>query len=140
MFWVAVSENSACRISCFELIETVIGGNSLTPVLGNELSAPALGMKVEVWDEEGHNIDASGEKGELVIVTPFPSMPLTFWGEGGVEKYRQAYFDVYPGIWTQGDLLSRDVKTKGYFIHGRSDGVLNPGGEDHCSALWWNDY
>lgn len=87
-------------------------------------------MKVEIWDQTGHNIEESGQEGELVITKPFPSMPVTFWGKGGSEKYRKAYFDTFPGVWTHGDFVSRTNKTKGYLIHGRSDGVLNPGGKN----------
>ncbi|UPL02939.1 hypothetical protein LCI18_013873 [Fusarium solani-melongenae] len=100
-------------------------GSGGTDMLGG---TAALGMKVEIWDENGNNIDGSGQKGELVITKPFPSMPVTFWGEGGDEKYRNAYFDTFPGVWCHGDFVSRDIKTKGYLVHGRSDGVLNPGG------------
>jgi acetoacetyl-CoA synthetase len=116
----------------------VIGGNNLIRIHGNELAAAALGMKVEIWDENGNNIDDSGQKGELVITKPFPSMPVTFWGEGGDEKYRNAYFDTFPNVWCHGDFVSRDIKTKGYLVHGRSDGVLNPGGESSSLCLYFD--
>ncbi|KAJ3460911.1 hypothetical protein MRS44_011778 [Fusarium solani] len=111
-----------------DMLGGIIGGNNLIQIHGNELAAATLGMKVEIWDENGNNIDDSGQKGELVITKPFPSMPVTFWGEGGDEKYRNAYFDTFPNVWCHGDFVSRDTKTKGYLVHGRSDGVLNPGG------------
>ena len=93
-----------------------------------EISSPALGMKVEIWDQNGVNIEDSGEKGDLVITKPFFSMPVTFWGEGGEEKYRKAYFDAFPGVWCHGDFIKKNPYTGGYEILGRSDGVLNPGG------------
>jgi acetoacetyl-CoA synthetase len=118
-----------------DVLGCIIGGNSLMPVYGIELAGPALGMDVQVWDAAGRNIAATGDKGELVIVTPFPSMPVSFWGENGVEEYRKAYFDRYPGIWCHGDFVSMNPKTGGYLIHGRSDGVLNPGGMLHLFGL-----
>jgi hypothetical protein len=100
-----------------------------------ELSGPSLGMKVEIWDENGHNIEDTGEKGDLVVTTPFFSMPITFWGEDGMEKYRKAYFEQFPGVWTQGDFIKKNPVTGGYEILGRSDGVLNPGGKHHLLSI-----
>ncbi|KAL6405398.1 acetoacetate-CoA ligase [Ilyonectria robusta] len=102
------------------------------------LVAPTLGMQVEIWDQDGRNIENSGQKEDLVITKPFFSMPVTFWGEGGHEKYRKAYFDIFPGIWCHGDFISKDLKTQGYVIHGRSDGVLNPGGVRFGTADLYN--
>src|SRR6478735_2955070 len=106
----------------------VVGGKLIVPLHGPQLAAPSLGMQVEIWDQSGRNIEDSGLKGDLVITKPFFSMPVTFWGEEGHEKYRKAYLDVFPGIWCHGDFISKDFKTQCYIIHGRSDGVLNPGG------------
>ncbi|KAH7189899.1 hypothetical protein DER44DRAFT_852509 [Fusarium oxysporum] len=111
-----------------DLAAGIVGGNLVVPLHGPQLAAPNLGMQVEIWDQDGRNIENSRQKGDLVITKPFFSMPVTFWGEGGHEKYRKAYFDVFPGIWCHGDFISKDLETHGYVIHGRSDGVLNPGG------------
>ncbi|KAI8936119.1 hypothetical protein NX059_007618 [Plenodomus lindquistii] len=111
-----------------DLVGTIVGGNPLVTIHGGELAAAGLGMSVEVFDGSGQNIEDSGEKGELVITRPFLSMPISFWGEGGMEKYRKAYFDDFPGVWSHGDFIQKNPVTKGYVILGRSDGVLNPGG------------
>jgi acetoacetyl-CoA synthetase len=103
-------------------------GSPALPVHAGEISAPSLGMKVEIWSFDGKNVEDLGEKGELVITKPFFSMPTTFWGPGGEGKYRKAYFDTFPGIWCHGDFISKNPQTGGYEILGRSDGVLNPGG------------
>jgi acetoacetyl-CoA synthetase len=92
-------------------------------------------MKVEIFDDSGENIEDSGEKGDLVITKPFFSMPVGFWGEGGLEKYRNAYFEQFPGVWYHGDFIKRNPATGGYEIIGRSDGVLNPGGKLSSSYL-----
>lgn len=97
-------------------------------IYSGEISAAGLGMKVEIWDQRGNNIEDSGEKGDLVITRPFFSMPITFWGPDGQEKYRKAYFGQFHGIWCHGDYIKKNPKTGGYEILGRSDGVLNPGG------------
>ncbi|MBY0266711.1 MAG: acetoacetate--CoA ligase [Burkholderiales bacterium] len=106
-------------ISCFAL------GCPVLPVWRGELQCRGLGMKVEVWNDEGRPV--RGEKGELVCTAPFPSMPTGFWNDADGTKYRAAYFERYPGVWHHGDyveLTSHD----GLMIHGRSDAVLNPGG------------
>jgi acetoacetyl-CoA synthetase len=115
---------------------TVVGANTMASIHKGELAAANLGMKVEIFDTEGKNIEWSGEKGDLVITRPFLSMPVTFWGRDGMEKYRKAYFDEFPGVWNHGDFIRRNPRTGGYEILGRSDGVLNPGGK-HLNLLVW---
>ncbi|MBI3452345.1 MAG: acetoacetate--CoA ligase [Rhodospirillales bacterium] len=99
-------------------------GNPLGPVWRGEIQARALGMAVEVFDENGK--PARAAKGELVCTKPFPSMPIGFWNDDGT-KYRAAYFEKYPGVWTHGDWTELTVHD-GAIIYGRSDAVLNPGG------------
>jgi acetoacetyl-CoA synthetase len=106
-------------VSCFAL------GNPVLPVWRGELQSRGLGMKVEVFDDDGNPIQ--GEKGELVCTAPFPSMPIYFWNDPQGEKYRAAYFDKYPNIWCHGDYVEL-TEHQGLIIHGRSDAVLNPGG------------
>lgn len=94
-----------------------------------EIAGANLGMKVEIWNSEGRNIEDTGEKGDLVITKPFFSMPIGFWGKSGEAKYRAAYFEQYAGVWYHGDFIRKNPATGGYEILGRSDGVLNPGGK-----------
>jgi acetoacetyl-CoA synthetase len=100
-------------------------GNPILPVWRGEIQCRALGLKVEVFDEEGRSI--KGEKGELVCTRPFPSLPLGFWNDAGGDKYRAAYFESFPGVWTHGDWCEITAHD-GMVIYGRSDAVLNPGG------------
>ncbi|MBX3665676.1 MAG: acetoacetate--CoA ligase [Burkholderiales bacterium] len=106
-------------ISCFAL------GCPILPVWRGELQCRGLGMKVEVWNDEGKPV--RGEKGELVCTAPFPSMPVGFWNDPEGGKYRAAYFERYPGVWHHGDYVELTAHD-GLMIHGRSDAVLNPGG------------
>jgi acetoacetyl-CoA synthetase len=82
-------------------------------------------MKVEAFNEQG--VSVVGEKGELVCTAPFPSMPIYFWDDPDGQKYKKAYFDVYPGIWRHGDFIEINERG-GVVISGRSDATLNPGG------------
>ena len=107
-------------VSCF------VGGNPVAPVWRGEIQCRALGMKVEVFDESGRALPP-GEKGELVCTRPFPSMPIGFWNDPDGRKYRAAYFERFPGVWTHGDYIEL-TGHDGVIIYGRSDAVLNPGG------------
>lgn len=106
-------------ISCFG------AGNPILPVYRGELQCRALGMQVDVYDNDGCSL--RGEKGELVCTSAFPSMPIEFWSDPDGSRYHAAYFARYPGVWHQGDYAEM-TENNGIVIHGRSDAVLNPGG------------
>jgi len=106
-------------VSCFAL------GNPIGPVYPGELQCRGLGMKVEAYDNCGTPV--INKKGELVCTAPFPSQPVGFWNDPDREKYQNAYFEVYPGIWHHGDYIEI-TGTGGVIIYGRSDATLNPGG------------
>ena len=112
-------------ISCFAL------GDPTAQVHRGELQTRGLGMRVEVFDEDGRPL-GPGEKGELVCTAPFPSMPLGFWpldssNDDGDRQYHAAYFERFPGVWHHGDYCEL-TEHGGMKIWGRSDAVLNPGG------------
>jgi acetoacetyl-CoA synthetase len=99
--------------------------NPILPVWRGELQCRSLGMKVEVWDEDGRAL--VGRKGELVCTRPFPSMPVGFWNDPGGKRYHEAYFARYPNVWCHGDYC--ELTARGTMIvYGRSDATLNPGG------------
>lgn len=102
-----------------------VGGNPLSPVWRGEIQGPMLGMAVDVYDELGRPV--RGEKGELVCVKPFPSMPVMFWNDPDGTKYHNAYFARFQDIWCHGDFAEL-TEHGGMIIHGRSDATLNPGG------------
>jgi len=106
-------------VSCF------VGGNPTGPVWRGEIQCRALGMHVDVWNDEG--VPVRQQKGELVCTMPFPSMPIGFWNDPDGRKYRTAYFERFPGVWTHGDYCEITAHD-GVIIYGRSDAVLNPGG------------
>jgi len=108
-----------------DLCSAFVGGCPLVPVYEGELQARALGAAVEAWDPEGRPL--IGEVGELVLTEPMPSMPLYFWGDPDSERYREAYFDTYPGVWRHGDWI--EITERGTaIISGRSDATINRGG------------
>jgi acetoacetyl-CoA synthetase len=95
------------------------------PVWRGEIQGPALGMAVDVFDEEGKPTRSG--KGELVCTRPFPSMPVGFWNDPHGKKYQNAYFSRFENIWHHGD-FAEWTQHGGIIIHGRSDATLNPGG------------
>jgi acetoacetyl-CoA synthetase len=108
-----------------EINACFVTGNPTAPVYRGEIQAPALGMAVDVFDDDGRSI--RGEKGELVCTAPFPSQPVGFWNDPERRRYLATYFERYPGAWHHGD-FAETTANGGYVIHGRSDSVLKPGG------------
>jgi acetoacetyl-CoA synthetase len=102
-----------------------VGAAPLLPVIEGVIACRCLGAKVEAYDPAGRPL--IGELGELVITAPMPSMPVGFWNDPDGKRYREAYFDVYPGVWRHGDWIT--IGADGTcVITGRSDATLNRGG------------
>jgi acetoacetyl-CoA synthetase len=105
---------------CFAL------GSPIQPVYAGELQGPALGMKVKAYNEDGESV--VDQQAELVCEAPAPSMPLYFWNDPDGDKYRKAYFTVYPNVWRHGDWIIIHSATGGITFLGRSDFTLKPSG------------
>jgi len=108
-----------------DLCTAFVGGAATLPVYRGEIQARALGAAVEAWDEDGEPVVE--EVGELVVTAPMPSMPLYLWGDADGSRYRESYFEMFPGIWRHGDWL--ELTRRGTaVIYGRSDSTINRGG------------
>jgi acetoacetyl-CoA synthetase len=103
-----------------------LAGVPTQPVYRGELQGPCLGMATDVFNSKGESA-AMDEKGELVCTVPFPSKPIGFWADQNHAKYKAAYFEGFPGVWTHGDFASKSV-TGGFTLFGRSDATLNSKG------------
>jgi acetoacetyl-CoA synthetase len=108
-----------------DVCSAFVGGNPTLPVYSGEIQCRALGCKLEAWDEAGKNV--MNEVGEMVITKPMPSMPVFFWNDNDHKRYRESYFEMYPGIWRHGDWIEV-TSHEGIIIYGRSDATLNRGG------------
>ncbi|MDX6356602.1 MAG: acetoacetyl-CoA synthetase, partial [Streptomyces sp.] len=114
--WIASVSGGTDVCSCFA------GGVPTLPVYVGELQAPCLGVDLQAWNEQGAPV--VDEVGELVITTPMPSMPIRFWNDPGGARYRESYFEMFPGVWRHGDWIT--VTSRGtVIVHGRSDSTLN---------------
>jgi len=103
-----------------------LAGVPTQPVYRGELQGPCLGMATDVFNSKGESA-AVDEKGELVCTVPFPSKPIGFWADVENVKYKAAYFEGFPGVWTHGDFASKSA-TGGFTLFGRSDATLNSKG------------
>ncbi len=97
----------------------------ILPVRAGEITAAYLGVALDSWDADGRSLrDAVGE---LVVTLPMPSMPTRFWDDADGARYRDAYFDSYPGVWRHGDWVTITERST-VVVHGRSDSTLNRNG------------
>tara|TARA_B100001996_G_scaffold323352_1_gene268485 strand:+ start:1392 stop:3335 length:1944 start_codon:yes stop_codon:yes gene_type:complete len=109
-----------------DLVGCLVLGNLYSNVYQGEIQGQSLGIDVDVFADNGKSTK-DGEKGELVVKKPFPSMPIKFWGDENGKKYYKAYFDKFENIWHHGDFIER-TSNNGFIMSGRSDATLNPGG------------
>lgn len=100
----------------------LVGGVVTLPIYAGEIQARSLGCAVQAFNERGESV--VNEVGELVLTRPMPSMPVGFWDDHDGKRYRDAYFDVFPGVWRHGDFF-RINERGGCFVLGRSDATLN---------------
>jgi acetoacetyl-CoA synthetase len=105
-----------------DLCSGIVGGVVTQPLYAGEIQARQLGVAAYAFNEQGEAV--VDEVGELVITLPLPSMPVGFWNDAGGSRYREAYFDQYPGIWRHGDFFKINSRG-GCFVLGRSDATLN---------------
>ncbi|MGY2876490.1 acetoacetyl-CoA synthetase [Marmoricola sp. URHA0025 HA25] len=118
-----------------DICSNFVAGNPWLPVYRGAISGPTLGADVTAFDEAGEEV--FGTVGELVVRAPMPSMPVRFWNDDDMERYRASYFDTYPGVWRHGDWVA--VSTSRTFdIQGRSDATLNRGGVRLGTAEFYN--
>lgn len=114
--WIDAISGGTDFAGCF------LGGVPILPLRLGEMQCRCLGARVEAFDDAGRAL--IDEVGELVCTVPMPSMPLYFWRDEANQRYRESYFDTYPGIWRHGDWL-RITPSGGAIIYGRSDATIN---------------
>ena len=96
----------------------------VTPLKPGSATRPFFGIKAEVVDDNGNPVKPD-EEGYLTILTPWPGMARTIYGDP--DRYVQTYWARYPGRYFTGD--SARVDADGYFwIIGRVDDVLKVSG------------
>jgi len=114
--WLVSSSGGTDVCSAF------VGGCALLPVTAGEIQCRCLGVAAAAYDAAGRPV--VGEVGELVITEPMPSMPLYFWDDSCDRRYRESYFELYPGVWRHGDWI-KFTEGGACVIYGRSDSTIN---------------
>ena len=114
-----------------DVVTGFAGGAPTVPVWPGEISVACLGVALDAFDESGHSV--RDDVGELVVTEPMPSMPVSFWNDPDGERYRAAYFAVFPGVWRHGDWITITGRNS-VLMHGRSDSTLNRHGVRMGSA------
>ena len=121
-------KNDVCLASIAggtDIIGCFVGGSPINPVYRGQCQKRLLGMDVQVFDDNGNSLTNS--PGELVCASPHPTIPLYFMNDKGGNKFVEAYFNKFEGVWHHGDWVEL-TKEGGMIFHGRSDATLNPGG------------
>jgi acetyl-CoA synthetase len=94
------------------------------PLKPMSLGGPALGMAVDVYDDDAKPV--RGEVGELVCTAPWPGMTRGLYKDP--ERYLETYWSRWPGVWVHGDWASID-EDGDWFLHGRSDDTIKVAGK-----------
>ena len=89
------------------------------------LGGPALGMDVDIVNAKGESVADTHERGYLVTKSSAPSMTKSLWS--GDERYLAEYWGRFEDTWDHGDWAQKD-EDGFWFLHGRSDDVLNVAG------------
>ena len=111
--------------------QTETGGILMTPLPGatplkpGSATLPFFGIEPVILDEEGKEVEGNPARGYLCIKTAWPGVMRTVYGNH--ERFRETYFDRFPGYYMTGDGTLRDEDGY-YWITGRVDDVLNISG------------
>ena len=108
-----------------DMCTAFVGSCPILPVHAGEIQCWWLGARVEAYDDHGRSV--VDEVGELVITEPLPSMPLYFWSDPEGRRYRESYFETFPGVWRHGDWI-KITRRNSCIIYGRSDSTIKRGG------------
>jgi acetyl-CoA synthetase len=94
------------------------------PIKPMSLGGPALGMAVDVFDDDAKPL--RGAVGELVCTRPWPGMTRSLYRDDA--RYLETYFGRWPNVWVHGDWASID-EDGNWFLHGRSDDTIKIAGK-----------
>ena len=108
-----------------DVASSFVSGCRLLPVRAGEIACRLLGVDAQAFSDAGQPV--TGQRGELVIRQPMPSMPVGFWGDPGGQRLASTYFDRFPGVWCHGDWVTFSAYGTCQ-VTGRSDATLNRGG------------
>ena len=103
----------------------ILCGNVITHLRPTSFAGPVPGMAADVLDADGRSV--RGEVGELVIRNPWPGMTRGFWGDR--DRYLDAYWRRFEGVWVHGDWAYVDPEDGLWYVLGRSDDTIKVAGK-----------
>jgi acetyl-CoA synthetase len=108
-----------------ELMGCLLAPLPVAPLKACTLQGPALGMDVDVVDEQGASV--RGGVGHLICRNAAPNMTRGFLGDEA--RYLETYFSRFgESVWSHGDWARVDADGM-WFLSGRSDDTLKIAGK-----------
>jgi acetyl-CoA synthetase len=107
-----------------EISGGILMGNPLLPLKPTAFSGPCPGIAADVVDDRGNSV--RNTVGELVIRAPWIGMTRGFWRDK--QRYLDAYWSRWDGIWNHGDWAAVDDDGQ-WYIFGRSDDTIKVAGK-----------
>ncbi|MBT4011693.1 MAG: acetate--CoA ligase [Planctomycetaceae bacterium] len=110
--------------------QTETGGIMMSPLPGaiatkpGSCTKPLPGILPAILDDSGAPV-GENQGGKLVLTHPWPGMLRGIWGDD--ERFQEAYWDTFPGLYLAGDNARCDEDGY-YWIMGRIDDVINVSG------------
>jgi acetyl-CoA synthetase len=110
--------------------QTETGGIMMSPLPGaiatkpGSCTKPLPGILPAILDDSGAPV-GQNQGGKLVLTHPWPGMLRGIWGDD--ERFQEAYWDTFPGLYLAGDNARCDEDGY-YWIMGRIDDVINVSG------------
>ncbi len=102
----------------------LVSGNVLTPLKPAAFAGPPPGIAADVVDDQGRPV--RNQVGELIVRAPWIGMTRGFWNDP--DRYFEAYWSRFPGVWVHGDWAAIDEDGLWYIL-GRSDDTIKIAGK-----------
>ncbi len=94
-----------------DLAGAFLTGLPTLPVYEGEMQCRALGLKVEAYDDDGRSV--VGEVGRARLFRALPVDAALLLERPGEARYRESYFEMYPGVWRHGDWMKSHRAARG---------------------------
>jgi len=108
-----------------EISGGILGCVPIRPLKACSFNTVVPGMAAALLDEQGQPVPP-GQVGELALTAPWVGMTRGFWRDP--QRYLEAYWNRFPGVWVHGDFASMDEEGF-WYIHGRSDDTIKVAGK-----------
>ncbi|GFX60407.1 acetoacetyl-CoA synthetase [Trichonephila clavipes] len=115
------------HLGATEMFGDFTGFDYNLPSYMGECQVPTLACDLQCFDENGKSV--VGQRGEVVIAKPVPSLPVFLWGDKDNKRLHDTYLSKFEGVWCQNDECWVNPVTRGIIVIGRSDDMMKQFGE-----------